>query len=387
MFRKLILHGRQFGSRRTGIAAALWLAMAFFSAPRAETLFQRIFASKREVSMLSIAEKVGNFTETVEVREIVFSNNGAHVAIKAEHETIRIVDWSSGDLIQVLRKDAGANSALTRTSMLYSPDDKFFVACHERSNADVVIRVWNTRTWQIVHDIVDPIPGGCASIAFTPDGRFLLRASLRNPLMKGDNISVYDTNGWQFKWGIRTVPFYPKILSVSPDGKFAAIGGEYIPASPLPASSQIIIVDIRNHTIANTIAQTVSTKFGAIQWNPRGTQIAVIGDPPAISASAADGKAELEAFSLFDGVAGTKIGSAKWGNSGRRSLKYTPDGRYLLEGDANGNGAGLGLRIWDGQHSQLFAERLGNIGALAVSPTGGYFAVGQDKSVEVWKFK
>lgn len=376
---------RHAGVVGVGLVITLWLSFGMNGEPKAESLFQKLIGSKKEHGMLNIAEKISHFSETVDVRGMVFSNDGTQLAIKSADETIRILNLANGNTVQVLRKDAGANSALTTTSMRYSPDGKLFLACHERSTKDVIVRIWDANTWKIVHDIVDPVPGGCAAIAFTPDGQYLLRASARNPLMEGDTLTAYDTKNWRPIWGIRTVPFYPTTMSLSPNGQFAAIGGEYIPGAPLPTSSQILLVNIRNHAVIKTIQETVSLQFGSLEWSPNGNQLAALGNDGINYNNESNRKPEH--FALFNSATGDKIVSATWGRAGHRSLRYSGDGHYLLEGDMNGTETGLGLRIWDNQHSKLFAEISGNVGSIAVAPASRYFAIGVGKNIEVWKFK
>ncbi len=67
-------------------------------------------------------------------------------------------------------------------------------------------------------------------------------------------------------------------------------------------------------------------------------------------------------------------------------VRFTSDGRYFIECDANGRGTGLGVKIWDSQHRKLLQEISGNIGSIAVSRAGKYLAVGTAGRTTIWQF-
>ena len=349
--------------------------------------FKNLFESKGK-NMKDVATKVGELPEQydITVPALDFSPDGKYLAVRSADETINIWDWQNGRIVHTLEKAQGANDSLTTEPLRFSPDGRLFVACHDRATGDVVARIWRTDTWEIVHDIIDRVGGGCNAIGFTPDGKSLIRVLDRMPNISGDTLVVYDTSTWQFVWGMRTVPFYTYTLAISPDGKFIALGGEVsnprewpfstpVPTfgnPPLSNTRLIAIVDLAKRTIVRTIQNTgAMNRMSRLAWSPDGAYITNAGG---------------EGLQIFDVSSGTQVVDEHL-NSAHPSLRYTPDGKYLIEGDRNGMGTGLGVRIWDGQHRKLLQEVSGNVGSIAVSRDGRHLATGVEGKTIIWRLK
>jgi WD40 repeat protein len=299
--------------------------------------------------------------------------------------------------VRDIKRSEGANDGSTTELIKFSPDGRWFAACHQRAANDVVIRIWNVDTWEIAHDIIDATPGGCSAIGFTPDGKLLLRAADRNPSFPADSLVVYDTETWKPIWGIPTTHFYPSVLAISPDGKFVAIGGEVIipitspPSTPKPNFiNNIAIVDMEQRSIVRTIPDTISFTFGQLAWSSDGLRLTGIGKR-AWDGAANHGMGEYtggpDNIMIFDPNSGKQLAGDEWGPISWHSLRYTPDGKFLIEGDRGNDDVGLGARIWDAQRRELLQTIPGSVGGLAVSRDGHYFAVGNKKKTTVWEFK
>jgi len=318
--------------------------------------------------------------ENINVSGLDFSPDGKHLAVVSIYETINIWDWKNNRIVRTVEKPQGANDGLVTEPIRYSPDGRLFAACHSRATNHIVARIWDTNTWEIVHDITDPVGGGdCNAIGFTPDGESLIRVLTRIN-QPGDNLIIYNTHTWESIWGLRTIPFQPKALAISPDGKFIALGGAVHDSGPI--RNQIAVVDMERRAIVRIIPNTLSFSFGRLAWSPDGTQLTAIGRR-AWDGTANHGKGAYtggpDTVMVFDARSGKQLSGEQWGPVGHLSLRYTPDGKYLIEGDVNGKGTGLGVRIWDGQHRTLLQEIPGDVGSLAVSRDGHYFAMGVDK--------
>ena len=187
---------------------------------------KNLFESKGQ-HMKDVAVKVAELPEqyAINVHGLDFSADGKQLAVVSDHEKINVWDWRSERIVRTLEKARGANDGLTTEPIRYSPDGRLLVACHDIAKGNVIIRIWNTETWEIVHDIVDLNYGGCTAIGFTPDGKSLIGTLIRIPPHPGNSLTIYDTTSWLPVWGLGTFPFYPKALSISPDGNFVAIGG------------------------------------------------------------------------------------------------------------------------------------------------------------------
>ena len=90
---------------------------------------------------------------------------------------------------------------------------------------------------------------------------------------------------------------------------------------------------------------------------------------------------------IFNVSTGARIVHEKNERSGHVNLRYTSDGRYFIESDMNGEGTGLGVKIWDRQRQKLLQEIPGNIGSLSVSRDGKYLAVATAGKTTIWQFK
>ena len=356
--------------------------------------FKNLFESKGN-NMKEVAVKVAELPEQykINVHGLDFSPNGKHLAVVSADENINIWDWQNGHIVRTVEKMQGANDGLTTEAIRYSPDGRLFVSC-----SDIVTRIWDTDTWKIVHDIL----GRCSAIDFTSDGKSLVLISDR--MVLGDNLTIYDTTSWLPVWGLRTVPFYPKALSISPDGRFVAIGGGInnpvrwlfstpkptFGTPPLPDMQLIAIVDMAQRTIVRTIRNTVGFDFGRLAWSPDGSHITAIGRR-AWDSFANDGQGAytsgLDTVMVFDAHSGKQIAGEQLEDIESTALRYTPDGKYLIEGVMNGRGSGHGVRIWDGQYHELLQEILGEVSSLAVSQDGHYFAMGELKKTIVWQLK
>lgn len=343
-------------------------------------------------NMKNVATKLAELkeSETITVNGVEFSPDSKQLAVKSISETVRIWDWQNDRIVTTLEKALAADSGLTTESIHYSPDGRLFAACHERAVNDIVIRIWSTDTWKVVRDIADPIPGGCSSMAFSPDGKSLLRTSERSARYPADTLIVYDVASWRPLWGLSTLPFYPYTVAISPDGNFAALGGAVLAPKPVQFQEQILIVDLLKRAIVRTIPNTLSFRYGGLAWSADSTSLAAVGSR-SWDGSANQGHGGYitgpETFMLFDMRSGEKVVAEPWGDLDGFSVRYSPDGKYLIEGNQNGAGKGLGARIWDGQRRELLQEIPGNVRSLAVSKDGRFLAIGDDRKTSIWALK
>lgn len=198
--------------------------------------FKNLFGSKGR-NMKDVAVKVTELheDEDINIWGLDFSPDGKYLATTSPNTVsmsstkveVNVWDWQSGRIVQTLEKPRGANDGSTTEPIRFSPDGRLLVACHSRAADFIVARIWNTETWEVVHDITDSVGGGrgCNAISFTPDGKSLIRITDRIYSKPGENIFIYNTKTWEVEWDLRTVPFQPHALSNSPDGKLIALGG------------------------------------------------------------------------------------------------------------------------------------------------------------------
>lgn len=310
------------------------------------------------------------------VYSVAFSPDGEHLAIVSLKGKIDIWDWHSARVVTTITTPLGFNELEATNPMTYSPDGQLFAVAEGRGSANEFVRIWDTRDWSVAKDIVNSGVGGSTGTSFTPDARFLLYTIARygNP---GDTLIVSAVPGWQQVWGLQ-IPgtFNSESIAVSPDGTYAAMGGTLMVITAdtpdmqhMPIKRLTYIVDLRERRIIRTLS---GDAMGPIAWSPDSARIAVAGE---------------QYVEMFDARSGKALVHEKVDGSARMNVRFTPNGRYFLESDANGLRNPLGLKIWDSTRHQLLQEIPGDIGDIAVSKDGKYLAVGTTGRTTIWQFK
>jgi WD40 repeat protein len=332
-----------------------------------------------------VAKKVAEFNETFVVGGVDFSADGTQLATNgmlAEPE-VHIRDWRDhGHIVRVLHMNsiAGDGSAIR-----YSPDGSLLAVGHARDtqqNGFGLIRIWNSKTGEVVHDIAEP-QGATEfmSFGFLPNNEFLIRTVNRggNP---GDYVVVNRTDTWEQMWGLDTLPFIPRTLTLSPDGQLAAIGGEALDlGSRAPAiihHTQILIVDLNKRQIVRTIERAFpdDNEIHTLSWSPDSRYLAA-------GAIVGGSFAGPDAVKIFDPATGTQRMGEPGESAYVSGLSYSPDGRFLIEGYIDGK-----VRVWDGNHKQLLQsipvdDHFHTV--LRVSRDSRYVAIADGKRVAIWE--
>jgi len=332
-----------------------------------------------------------------------FSPDGKYLASTSpsSHE-IHIWDWQNRRIVRILEKVQGSSNVTATEPIRYSPDGHLLATCHRRALGNIVIRVWNVDTGAVIRDIDTPEGGSCDAIGFTPDGKSFVWISLRP---SGNQLMVHNMTTWQPIWGLRTLPFYPTTLAISPDGKFVALGGHTAGAG-VSDQHQILIVELPLRAVVLTIQAfppiqgfPLENTIQRLAWSPDGKRIAAgarVGGP----------NSGPDAVRIFDTQSGQLVVSEPAEQARIWALRYTSDGKYMIE-SAFGALAGTSLgqrrellridplprvgepaiRIWDGQHRRLLQEIPGTAGSIAITREGRYFAMGGDEMIFVFRLR
>jgi WD40 repeat protein len=348
--------------------------------------FGGLFDSK-DKHMNDVAVKIAELRDDESMsafRGLAFSPDGEQLAIDTgygmhNHSIVKIWDWRNERLLQTLANADGANNGSGATDhMFYSPDGRLLVSCHSRASGDSVIRIWDTHTWEIVHDIIDHIPGsGCNGAGFTSDGKALIRVFQRNYKFPPVSMIVYDASTWQATWELQTGEFVPHTLALSADGKLAALGGERY--HDHEATGEIAIVDLERRAIIHIITDTWTDGASHLAWSPDGRYLMTIQS--SITSDQTSGTQIFDAHS-WQKLQETPIAPPLSG----LSLRYSPNGKYLFIGNSTATGSGSGA-IWDSSHQTLLQELSGNISGIAVSRDGRYLATGEYKTTVIRELK
>lgn len=320
-------------------------------------------------NMKDVATKIATLNEDEDIRGLDFSPDGKYLATTSPNTgKVHIWDWrNKAHIVKTLEKkgsDLGATEPLQ-----YSPDGRLLVWC-----GGTVARIWNTDTWQLIHSIdgtngLSASGGGCEAVGFAPDGKSLILVFGRVPHRPGDNLVVYDASTWQAMWGLRTFPFEPNSLAISPNGNLIALGGEVFSGSfSTPNQLQIAIVDLVQRAVVRTINNRATCMGSRMAFSPNNAFLAAGGC----------------ALEIFDAHTYERVVDETT-QGGNILIRFTPDGKYLIEGGLEKGGTTV--KIWGGQHRTLLQELKARPGSMAVSRDGRYLAMGGDKKILVFELK
>jgi WD40 repeat protein len=337
--------------------------------------FAGIFGANKN----DVAVKVATLPERypdVPVWALDFSPDGEHLVAGSDNQNIHIWDWRNGRIENTIVKPGGSNNGVASNPIAYSPDGHLLAVCLGRGVGDAVIRVWNTESWSIENDITDHGPGGCEAMTFTPDGQSLIYAIGRvTQVLRPNEMIAYSVGTWDLAWSLQ-FPLGPESVAINPTGTLLAIGGiltvrpaHFTGFEPVQLQPNIAIVNLQERKIVKTLRGDAT---GPMAWSPDGNRLAVAG------------RGYVE---IFDVRSSQALQHARVENSGHMNVRFSPEGRYFIESDWNGQGTGLGVKIWDGARHNLLQEILGDFASMAVSKDGKYLAVGSSGSTVIWRLK
>ena len=360
-----------------GLVLAATASLALFGGNNAGS---GTIADALGLKMNDVASKVSDLptaNRQADVWGLDFSADSSLVASGSAHQ-VDVWDWGNNLTVTTLSQPQGSESLGSTNPIQFSPDGRLLALCGSKGVGEVVLRLWSTKDWAVFRDISDFQPGGCSGFAFTPDGRHLIYVINRAGL-PGDNIVTIDVTTGRVEWSLKAELFRPMALSISPDGRLAAIAG-LLSMLPAPNGSdlstqrvkhepQVEIVDLNRRTIVNIFK---SAAAGPVAWSRDGTRIAVGG---------------WGYIDIFDVKSGKPVTSEISPDSTHINLRFSPDGRFLLDSDMNGKGTGLGVSIWDTNRKKQLQHISGNVSSIAFTRDGKYFAVGASGNTSIWRIK
>jgi WD40 repeat protein len=262
--------------------------------------------------------------------------------------------------------------------LAYSPDGRLLAVRFGTSSDGRVVRIWDTRTGQVVRDLTstdtDRSAGFAAGLAFSPDGHWLLRTVYRYESRAGDGLLAYRTDDWQPAWSLRTFPFQPRLVAVSPDGRLAALGGETWPYLQA-ARPTLLIVDLAAHSVVRTIAAVFpdDNEVNSLAWSPDGSRIAV-------GCTINGSYRGPDALKVFDAASGRLLAAVTARSAAVSGLAYSANGRYLVAGSIDG-----AVDIFDARTLRLLQRIRADSSALALSRDSANLAIAAYPTVSVWQ--
>jgi WD40 repeat protein len=340
-------------------------------------------ADYREKNMHDVAIEIKKLNAKGDVLSLAFSPDDSELFVATFSETdIQVWAWQdAGHLKRKLHGAQGTGVGTRADGMVFSPDGNLLAVAHDiSSDADglSVIRIFNPHTGATIHNVPETRSGGETSgIGFSRDNKQLIRTFDRSAEYPGDQLMVVNTHTWDLAWSMHLVPLEPTALALSPDDKYVAVGG--ITLGPgVPNRAQIIIVNLQNRQRSVTIDNAFAPGTGVerMAWSPDGRHLA-IGVRVGGSFKGSD------AVKIFNPASGEVIANEPAHDALVTALRYTKDGKYLIESGVEG-----AIRIWDGQHKSLLQTiPAADCYALAVSGDGSYFAAGIGSHIIIWQLK
>ena len=344
---------------------------------------------------------------------VVWSPDGRFIATSSiATRTIHIWDVAQRKLVKVL--ELPNPPAPYSHDMAWSPDGRYLATCNSVVHSAMAVRIYATKDWSVAKDLGDSDGAiGCVKPAFSSDGRELT--------VWGTDLTTFATRDWHVIRRIKAVEspqeyfakwnrWLPKPISIFDmayvPGTHTLVlgGGEYAkstgicertpaPFGPLAgliwevkpedtALNQRFVVYCRPH----------GTDVDLLAVNPDGkTLVTVTGASEKASDNGlvitAEAGNNTKVIRLADGKNVTP--PLTWlSNNVPGGLAYTPDGRYLIMGEAGLYHNDHPVYIIDARTMQLLdtVHAPPDVLDLAMAPDSTGFAVATGTGVTVWTF-
>jgi WD40 repeat protein len=286
-------------------------------------------------------------------------------------------------------------------NMSWSPDGRYLATCN---SYEASLRIFNTKDWSVAKDFGREDAGACQKPAFSDDGEELtvwgrdlttfavkdwhvLRRLKGTTVLKEGKFLKPQADGWDWKFRIRDMAYAPGSHHlVFAGGTYADETHDCPPASRV-YTARIWVLQQTDSAIQRSLLVHCSSLGGddatQLALHPTANRVAVI-----VPTYVRNGPIEPP-IRILDLQNGQALDTALDENSEGfpTSLTYTPDGRYLLVGQNNGNSPApvyvidsRSLRVIDAVHAP------GRVLAIAAHPKSTSFAAAAIDGLTVWKF-
>ena len=293
------------------------------------------------------------------ITSVAFSPDGRLALVGSGEKKAKLWDVIGG---RVVREIKGGSRGIA--SVAFSSDGKLALI----GDLDGTAKLWQVSSGRGVHVFKEE--DGLRSVAFSPDGRFILtNAGLSAKLWSIENeqpIYTFDAPG---HWVI--------YAAFTPDGRYVLTGS---------VQQKIKLWEVASgreyHKYA--LKETgIEIGHGALLMNPPSTKYSVALSPNGRYAMAGD---EFNLIKLWEAESGQDIHILRGHENGTAilSVAFSPDGQLALTG-----GEDQTAKLWaveTGREIREFRGHSGDITALAFSPDGRYVLTGSaDSSLKLWE--
>jgi eukaryotic-like serine/threonine-protein kinase len=244
------------------------------------------------------------------VSALSFSPNGGRIASASFDRSVKVSDARSGEVLHTLRHTTGLVLGVA-----FSPNGRRIASAGE----DKIVRLWDATTGREVLSLrghKDP----CGCVAFSPDGHRLATAGRDRTIRIWDATPLLGNEGQEMK----TFPLHDDevwTLAINPVDHRIASAGYGKSVKVWDARTGNVSLDFRGH----------DKVVFCVAWHPEGRQIASAGWVGA----------GLFTVKVWNAQTGEDIFSLPPGPE-YLSAAFSPDGRQLVTGRANGT-----VQVWD----------------------------------------
>lgn len=335
------------------------------------------------------------------VGDMALSPDGAFLAI-AQGDGVQVLDVARQR--QVI-SSPGGSLPLGEHHLDFSRDGRWIAYCDARR-----LDVFSTADWHATQRALrsQNEPLICLGASFSPDSSQLITMQSLDFIQAGSDVVSYDTTSWRVKSTIRLQPYIagrknfdgfngckeplapvedrilldskeprrffqpaPELTgwSLSPDGRFLAIAGDKGMLCKLKRGDTeppfvdgkfyVAIVDL----VDRTFVRVLEGRTQSIDWSSDGRQLAL---GPGSGEWNGEAAGPLRTVDRESGETGVTQAT----NENRVLLRYTPDGKYLVEA------IGTQVEIWDASHTHVLQTIHAEPLCIAVSGDGRYLALG-----------
>ena len=254
-------------------------------------------------------------------------------------------------------------------SVAFSPDGRFVLS----SSDDRTLKLWDVATGKELRSF-----SGRGPVAFSPDSRFILSGNLDKTLKlwdvaTGKKLRSFSVNTHD----VESVAF-------SPDGRFVLSGG----CDRRDANDIFVCIKVSMKLWDEATGKQLRSFMGHTSW----VRSAVFSPDGRFALSGSDDTT----LKLWDVATGKELRSF-WGHTSRVwSVAFSPDGRFALSGGCDATDAQQddkciqgAMKLWDvttGEELRSFSGHTGWITSVAFSPDGRFVISGSyDKTIKLWE--
>jgi len=287
------------------------------------------------------------------VISVAFSPDGKYVLTGSLDKTAKLWDLDKGVVVRTFVGHTGAVE-----SVVFSPDGKYVLT----GSSDKSAKLWDAATGKVLQTFNDPtnIPRtavemkrSCHSVAFSPDGKYVLTAS------DDGTPKLWDANTGLLVRAFNGHTSIVRSVAFSPDGEYVLTGGLDGTARLWNATTgeQLHLFDLTNWVLSVAFSPDGKTIF-----------IGTTGDATLWDAST---------YAIMHTFSGNAQGAI--------SAAFSPDGEYILTASLSQATANL-WNTTSGELVRNYSGHLDTVNSVAFSPDGQYILTGsQDTTAKVWE--